>query len=217
MASALAAHAAAPAKNDPDNDKDHDSDLTPASQAIATSPLRLENLVASPDGNKLAFLSSAINQHQEKVEDYEIYVVDLASVGRTLLSATAGSIGKARVEPIRLTHNQAQEANLRWANDSLHIFFTVEVGDVSGPYRDLQPHLYWVESETGKVEQWGKDFVGPIDHYCNRYTDDGHSAIYASGSSWYRSSTLLRRLARAVSATAEPLARNLRTNIHSPW
>ena len=40
-----------------------------------------------------------------------------------------------------------------------------ESADVSGPYRDLQPHLYWVDTESGAIEQWGKDFVGPVEHY----------------------------------------------------
>ena len=52
----------------------------------------------------------------------------------------------ALAQPRRITHNQAAEIRPRWANDSRHIFFTVEVGDVSGPYRDLQPHLYWVDT-----------------------------------------------------------------------
>ncbi len=64
-----------------------------------------------------------------------------------------------------MTNNTAVETSPRWANDNRHIFFTVETGDVSGPYRDLQPHLYWVDTETGKVEQWTKDFIGPVDHY----------------------------------------------------
>ena len=60
------------------------------------------------------------------------------------------------------------------------IFFTVEDGDVTGPYRDLQQHLYWVDSEkpdsekpdsekpdsaTGAAEQWSKDFIGMTEHY----------------------------------------------------
>jgi dipeptidyl aminopeptidase/acylaminoacyl peptidase len=62
------------------------------------------------------------------------------------------------------------ETNPRWANDSRHIFFSLEIGDVSGPYRDLQPHLYWVDSEkpdsdSGAAEQWSKDFQGQIDQY----------------------------------------------------
>ena len=156
VAGALARNAAAPAKEESDADKE--SDLTPGSRVLATSPLRVDDLVTSPDGTKLAFISSAINQRQEKFEDYEIYALDLANP--TLR---------------RLTHNQAQEVKLRWANDSRHILFTVEVGEVTGPYRDLQPHLYWVDSEKpdteksdntkGSAEQWGKDFIGPVDHY----------------------------------------------------
>lgn len=161
VAAAIARNTAAPAKEEGDADKE--SDLTPGSRALATSPLRVDDLVTSPDGTKLAFISSAINQRQEKFEDYEIYALDLANP--TLR---------------QLTHNQAQEVKLRWANDSRHILFTVEVGEVAGPYRDLQPHLYWVDSEkpdtekpdsekpdntTGSTEQWGKDFIGPVDHY----------------------------------------------------
>ena len=161
VAAALARNTAAPAKEESDADKE--SDLTPGSRALATSPLRVDDLKTSPDGSKLAFISSAINQRQEKFEDYEIYALDLAN-------------------PIlrQVTHNQAQEVKLRWANDNRHILFTVEVGEVAGPYRDLQPHLYWVDSEkpdsekrdseklnntTGSAEQWGKDFIGPVDHY----------------------------------------------------
>jgi dipeptidyl aminopeptidase/acylaminoacyl peptidase len=161
VASALAGNTAAPAKEESDADKE--SDVTPGSRALVTSPLRVDDLVTSPDGTKLAFLSSAINQRQEKFEDYEIYALDLANPALR-----------------QITHNQAQEVKLRWANDSRHILFTVEVGGVAGPYRDLQPHLYWVDSEkpesekpdgekpdntTGSAEQWGKEFIGPVDHY----------------------------------------------------
>jgi dipeptidyl aminopeptidase/acylaminoacyl peptidase len=160
LASALARHAAAPAKEESESEKQ--SDVTPAASAIATLPLRVEGLVASPDGSKLAFVSNAINQRQEKVDDVEIYTVDLARVS----SSAAGTSGvQQMIEPRRITNNQALEGKLRWANDSRHIFFSVEVGDVSGPYRDLQPHLYWVDCETGKVEQWAKDFSGPVEHY----------------------------------------------------
>jgi dipeptidyl aminopeptidase/acylaminoacyl peptidase len=154
VAAALARSPGSPAKEQSDVEKE--SDLTPGARTIATSPLRVDDLIASPDGTKLAFISSAINQRQEKSEDYEIYALDLASP--TLR---------------QLTHNQAQETSLRWANDSRHLFFSVEGGDVTGSYRDLQPHLYWVDSEkpdsnkseTAAVEQWSKDFLGPVDHF----------------------------------------------------
>ncbi len=160
VAAALNRHANAPAKVT----DDAESDTTPGAIALAASPFRVHDLIASPDGAKLAFLSSAINQREEKVEDYEIYVVE--NVARALLPATAGSQEKSSLEPPRrLTHNQAHEQDLHWANDSRHIFFTIEEGDISTTYRDLQPHLYWVDTETSVIAQWNKDFPGAISHY----------------------------------------------------
>jgi dipeptidyl aminopeptidase/acylaminoacyl peptidase len=150
VVAAIERHTAAPSKVDSDADKDATG--TPGARIIATTPLRVDDLVTSPDGSKLAFASNSINQRQEKPEDVEIYGIDLANAS----PATA---------PRALTHNQAVEGRLHWANDSRHIFFSVEVGDVTGPYRDLQPHLYWVDSEGGAVQQWSKDFIGPVEHY----------------------------------------------------
>jgi dipeptidyl aminopeptidase/acylaminoacyl peptidase len=172
VATALAHHAAAPTKEESDAEKE--SDLTPGARAIAISPLRVEDLVTSPDGSKLAFVTNAINQREEKTEDVEIYALDL-SVASASSPAKADSANRPVTQPRQLTHNQALEGNLRWANDNRHVFFTVEVGDVTGPYRDLQPHLYWVDSEkpdsgtpdneSAAVEQWSKDFIGPVEHY----------------------------------------------------
>jgi dipeptidyl aminopeptidase/acylaminoacyl peptidase len=168
VTAALARHAAAPARVENDSEKKEEKeekeDLTPGARSIATSPLRVDSLITSPDGRKLAFVTNAINQRQEKYEDVEIFTLDVASVG-------AGD--SPAQQPRRITHNQAAETRARWANDSRHIFFSVEVGDVEGPYRDLQPHLYWVDTEkpdsekpdSGKPEQWSKDFIGPVEHY----------------------------------------------------
>jgi len=175
--SALARHATAPAKDEADSEKE--SDIAPSAHAIATSPLRIDDVLTSPDGSKLAFITNSINQRQEKVEDVEIYELDLASVARTRPEreskgpspANANSENRpTTIQPRQLTHNTAVEGKLHWANDNRHIFFSVEVGDVSGPYRDLQPHLYWIDSEkpdteSGAIEQWSKDFIGPIEHY----------------------------------------------------
>ena len=73
LAAALGRHATAPAKDERDAEKE--SDLTPGARSIATLPLRVEELVTSPDGSKLAFISNSINQRQEKFEDYEIYAL----------------------------------------------------------------------------------------------------------------------------------------------
>jgi dipeptidyl aminopeptidase/acylaminoacyl peptidase len=159
VAAALAHHVSAPAKESAENE----SDLTPGARAIATSRLRVEDLVTSPDGGKLAFVSNAINQRQEKAEDVEIYAIDLAA--RAPSPATAGAAAEAAAQPRQLTHNQALEGKLQWANDNRHVFFIVEGGAVTGAYRDLQLHLYWVDSETTAVEQWSEDFTGEIVSY----------------------------------------------------
>jgi dipeptidyl aminopeptidase/acylaminoacyl peptidase len=146
---ALARHAATPAKVEKkEGEPEEDPDLTPGTKPLASTPLRVDHLLTSPDGRTLAFLSNAINQRQEKYEDVELYTVDLNGSGTQV--------------PIRITHNEAEEIHPRWASDSRHIFFSVEVGDISGPYRDLQPHLYWVDASTKKIEQWAKDFTGQI-------------------------------------------------------
>jgi dipeptidyl aminopeptidase/acylaminoacyl peptidase len=164
VATAFARHAAGPAKVEKkEGEPEEDPDLTPGTRAISSTPLRVDHLATSPDGRKLAFLSNAINQRQEKYEDVELYLVDLASVARASSSANADT--NSTVQPRRITKNEAEEAHPRWANDSRHMFFSVEVGDVTGPYRDLQPHLYWVDTDSGAVEQWSKDFVGPVERY----------------------------------------------------
>jgi dipeptidyl aminopeptidase/acylaminoacyl peptidase len=164
LAAVIARHASAAAKITNKKEKKETADFTPNAQTIATTPLRVERLFASPDSRQLAFLSNAINQREEKYGDVEIYTLDLGSASR--VPANEGSSQSPNlIQPHRVTNNQAVETQPRWANDSRHIFFTIDVGDPTGPYRDLQPHLYWVDVETGKVEQWSKDFVGPIDRY----------------------------------------------------
>jgi dipeptidyl aminopeptidase/acylaminoacyl peptidase len=155
LADAIARHNSEAAKVEKkEGQPESQPDLTPGANVIATSSLRVDDLATSPDGTKLAFLTNAINQRQEKYEDVELYVLDVSGG-----------------QPRRLTKNEAYETRPRWANDSRHIFFSVEVGDVSGPYRDLQPHLYWIDTSDGKIEQWDKSFIGPVEHYS--VTTDG--------------------------------------------
>lgn len=166
LAAVIARHASAAAKISNKKAKKETADFTPDAQAIATTPLRIERLFASPDGRKLAFLSNAVNQREEKYADVEIYTVDLTSVMRSSPPVNASSAESPNlVQSHRVTNNEAVETQPRWASDSRHIFFTIDVGDPTGPYRDLQPHLYWVDSETGKIEQWAKDFSGQIVSY----------------------------------------------------
>jgi dipeptidyl aminopeptidase/acylaminoacyl peptidase len=170
LATALNEHNASASKttSKADKEKEDESDVTAGSRAIAVSPWLVGELVTSPDGTKLALMTNPINKRQEKFDDYEIYTVDLTNV-RAPGESAAGKPGL--IEARRITHNQAVENDLRWANDSRHIYFTIDVGDVSGPYRDLQPHLYWADPQSGAVEQLAKDFVGPVEHYNVAATD----------------------------------------------
>jgi dipeptidyl aminopeptidase/acylaminoacyl peptidase len=151
LASALARHAEAPAATGGDKEKEEE-EFTPGARLMSSMPLRVEHLLLSPDGQKMVFLSNAINQRQEKYGDVELYVIDLD-----------GSL--TRHVPRRLTRNEAVESHPRWAKDSRHVFFSNDVGDPTGPYRDLQSHLYWVDIDSGVIEQWSKDFIGHVEHF----------------------------------------------------
>jgi dipeptidyl aminopeptidase/acylaminoacyl peptidase len=125
----------------------------------------VDQISISRDGSRLAFVTSSVSERQEKVEDIELYVVNLESGNLT------GSAGK--VAPIRLTHNEAVELNLEWAPDNRHLFFQVNLGSLEGKYEDPQPRLYWVDAgntsdaapEKRKVQRWFADFRGEVVGY----------------------------------------------------
>ena len=147
---ALARHAALGAKELPDAEKD--SGATPGAEAIARTPLRADQLAISRDGSRLALVSSSVSERQEKVEEIELYLVNLASAS-------------LEVAPTRLTRNQAVEVNLEWALDNRHLFFQTNLGSVEGKYEDPQPRLYWVDSGTGEVQRWFADYGGEVVQY----------------------------------------------------
>jgi dipeptidyl aminopeptidase/acylaminoacyl peptidase len=146
----LARAASAGTRQTPDEERE--SDATPGCHAIANTPWRVQQISVSPDGSTLAFATESVSERQEKVGEFEIYSVNLANAS-------------PERPPRQLTRNQAVENELHWATDNRHLFFTVEIGDVAGPYRDLQPHLYWIDTTDGKVEQWAKEFIGSVNHY----------------------------------------------------
>jgi dipeptidyl aminopeptidase/acylaminoacyl peptidase len=172
LVDALAAQQAAPAKIEKKEGKpEPNPDRTPNAQEITSVSLRVDSIVAAPVGERIAFVTNAINERQEKYEDVEIYTLDLPEPSKT--HADESGSDSSRPRPVRVTHNQGVETGIRWAKDGRHILFSVEVGDVSGPYRDLQPHLYWAADDHNPVgagspdavEQWAKDFIGPVEHY----------------------------------------------------
>ena len=129
-----------------------ESGATPGSRALASTPWRVYELVAAPDGSRLAFVSGSISGREENIDDYEIYTVDLANAGLNR-------------PPRQITHNQAEEQLLRWAKDSKHVFFQVQYGSVEGKYKDTQIRLYWVDADTGETQRWAGDFDGAIYEY----------------------------------------------------
>jgi len=145
-----------------DEDADNDSGVTPGAQNLAASPLRIKELETSPDGHRLAFVSESVSERQEKVEEFEIHVLDL----------TGASSPRA---PKQITHNEAVEQDIHWARDGKHIFFQIEVGSVEGKYEDTQPRLYWVDADTGQTQRWASDFPGAVTHYA--VLPDGSVAV----------------------------------------
>jgi dipeptidyl aminopeptidase/acylaminoacyl peptidase len=157
LSTALVHHNTGPAKVEKkEGESETEPDLTPGAVELAKMPLRIDQLLASRDGTTIAILTNAINQREEKYEDVELYTYPLA-YARTLNTPPPS--------PTRITRNEAAEVHPLWYINPVYLFFSVEVGDPTGPYRDLQPHLYWVNTLGNKVEQWGKDFSGSIEHF----------------------------------------------------
>ena len=105
------------------------------------------------DGNHLAFVTSSVSERQEKVEDIELFLVNLPSAF-------------PEAAPVRLTRNEAVELNLEWAPDSRHLFFQVNLGSAERKYEDPQPRLYWIDTTrtAGKeeIQRWFADYPGEV-------------------------------------------------------
>jgi dipeptidyl aminopeptidase/acylaminoacyl peptidase len=142
------------------------SHATPGAISIAHTPVRVDQISIAHDGQRLAFLTSSVSQRQEKVEDIELFVLNLNS--------EAG----AAATPLPLTHNEAVEENLEWAPDNRHLFFQVNMGSLERKYEDPQPRLYWVDAsempesapakesrEKRQIQRWFADFRGEVVSY----------------------------------------------------
>jgi dipeptidyl aminopeptidase/acylaminoacyl peptidase len=162
VADVVARRAAAGTK--PEQDSDEESDATPGAGALARTLWRVHELDVSPDGRALAFASESVSEREEKIGEFEIYTVELANA----------TVDRA---PRQITHNEAQEQDLRWAKDSKHIFFEVQYGSVEGKYKDSQTRLYWVNADTGEIQRWAADFEGAV----GRYTITPDGGVIAAG------------------------------------
>jgi dipeptidyl aminopeptidase/acylaminoacyl peptidase len=145
------------------SESEKDSDTTAGAVAITHTPLRAMQLSVSRDGQRLAFVTSSVSERQEKVEDIELYLVNLAE----------GKSNSTEAQPTRLTRNEAAELNPEWAADNRHLFFQVNLGSLERKYEDQQPRLYWIDTgsaldrkrEDVKPERWFASYPGEIVRY----------------------------------------------------
>lgn len=146
---AVARHGALGTKEAAEAEKD--SGATPGAVVIARTPWRAEQMAIAHDGSRLAFMGTAVSERNEKVDEYEIYLIKLG--------------GSGEASPSRLTHNLALEGNLEFAADNRHVFFQTELGSVEGKYEDPQPRLYWVDIESGETQRWFASDKGHVLRY----------------------------------------------------
>lgn len=173
---------------DEDDKKDEEPAGTPGAAVVASVPWRVQQLKASPDGSKLAFVTTSISERSEKIGEFEVFAIDLAETSPARASR-------------QLTHNEAVEGQIAWANDSKHVFFAIEVGSVEKKYEDTQTRLYWVDSQNGQAERWASSFDGAVGNYAigtdgktiaagqlgtevQLYTQGQPSAAFSKVSSW---------------------------------
>ena len=162
VSDAIVRHAAAGTKETPEAEKS--ADTTAGTKPLSKTPWRIQQLETSPDGHQIAFVTSSISERQEKIGEFEIYLVDLANAAPDRA-------------PRQLTHNEAVEQDLHWGGDGRHVFFQVDLGSVEGKYKDTQTRLYWVDTQSGQVQRWAADFAGPV----TRYAIGPDGAVLASG------------------------------------
>jgi dipeptidyl aminopeptidase/acylaminoacyl peptidase len=140
------------AETKPGNEKTEETSSTvPAdAQTVTKSTISITEIVPSPDGKTVAFVTGPVHHRLETPADYEIF-----------LAPASG--GEAR----QLTRNDATESELRWSPDSRWLHFSVQAaaGSLEGKYRDVQGRLYRMEIPAGKPERLGAAFDGSLDQF----------------------------------------------------
>ena len=116
-------------------------------EPVCTTPFRVKQLEASPDGRLLAFLTQSRTKRWESLNDWGIYTV-----------AAAGGQADTKVQ------RKAFLEDLRWGPDSRHIFFSFINGAVEGAYQDAQPRIYSAGID-GDLKRWAAEFPGALTSY----------------------------------------------------
>ncbi len=124
-------------------------DLSTRAQQLGSTPWRVKQLEASPDGQRIAFLTDSRTQRQESLDAYGIYLIDAAGG-----------------EPRKLLQREAVLDVFHWSPDSRHIFFSFLNGSVEGKYRDAQSRVYSIDAQsdgaTPVLARWAAQFQGAI-------------------------------------------------------
>ena len=152
VAEAISRNGAAGTIASPNADAKKEAAGTPGAQPVVTSAYRITEIAISQNGRHLAFATTSISERQELVGEFEIYKADLPP-------------STSNTAPTQLTHNEAVEGSIHWAQDNKHLFFRVDLGSVEGKYHDTQPRLYWVDAASGETERWASSFAGSIEQY----------------------------------------------------
>ncbi len=132
-------------------------DLSKRAKQLASTPWRVKQLEASPDGQRIALLTDSRTERWESLDAYGIYLIDAA--------ATAASAGG---EPRKLLQREAILDVLHWSPDSRHIFFSFLNGSVEGKYQDAQSRVYSVLAQGDAapvLARWAPRFQGAIDGF----------------------------------------------------
>jgi dipeptidyl aminopeptidase/acylaminoacyl peptidase len=129
-------------------------DLSTRAKQLASTPWRVKQLEASPDGKRIAMLTDSRTERWESLDAYGIYLID----------AEAGG------EPRKLLQREAILDVLHWSPDNRHIYFSFLNGSVEGKYQDAQSRVYWVSTQgdapgdaaVPDLARWGSGFQGTI-------------------------------------------------------
>lgn len=139
-------------KDDKEKKEKPETGETPGSVLVTKCAVRVRQLAISPDGSKLAFLTSSVSEREESAADYEIFA-----------APTAGTLPS---ESKRLTNNSGIEFDLRWAADNRHIYFQNSEGSVESPkYADTQNRVYWIDVDSAAIQRWASSFNGAFAQY----------------------------------------------------
>jgi dipeptidyl aminopeptidase/acylaminoacyl peptidase len=136
----------------PSEDSNDAPDATPGAKALAVTPWHVSEIAVSLNGQRLAFVTTSVSERQERVEEFELYEVELASA-------------TPEKAPKQLTRNEGVEQTPQWASDNQHVYFEVAQGSHEGKYKDTQKRLYWVDADSGQVQRWAADFNGEVETY----------------------------------------------------